>query len=547
MTQTVAEGAQPIPLPNGNVLILHGGFRRSSTVYNPFANTTHTGATTFHVIGRGSLVIPRPNGQFLVVPGTSSHACALQTGTMIYDPYGDIFRNNGGAVITNGTGPGAQAIERSDGSWLIIKGGATANSCVGLTSTNIYNPHSNRMLVGATMGTAARHGAQVLPRPDGTWLIALGGGTTTTNIYYERSGAFTAELSGPYGVGTFVAGPTLPSATGTGSVTFQRDDGAFVLLAGANAAASAGTTTVMKYDGGWVTSGFYRSEHINIPNLDSTATLTWKAFPSYAGISAAVRTGTSSISLQANAEREIARPGDPINPGTGHTWLQVTFNLARTIPSYPGFYQDVWWGGGSSIPYQQRTITNPAITEFWVGRDTNLVDLKADNVSLFRVSSNGDIYTGNKGSVNTGGADLAERYTSSDGLEPGEVVSFDFTDSQSVRRSTSAYQPEVMGVVSTSPGFVAGAFTKGSYPIALVGRVPVKISLEGGAIHPGDRLVAASMPGYAMKAARAGRSVGVALEALDETKTEPCKQDPRKQCGTVLMFVNLSDYPGPPK
>jgi hypothetical protein len=303
----------------------------------------------------------------------------------------------------------------------------------------------------------------------------------------------------------------------------------------------------MQYDAGWVTSGFYRSEHINIPNLDSTATLSWKASPSYAGISAAVRTGTSSLSLQANDEREINRPGDAINPGAGHTWLQVTFNLARTIPTYTGIAQDVWWNGGSTNLVTQRTITTPTITEFWVGKDANMIDLKADNLSLFRVNSNGDIYTGNKGSVNTGGADLAERYSSPDDLQPGEVVTIDFTDSHGVRRSTSAYQPEVLGVVSTNPGFVAGAFTKGSYPIALVGRVPVKVSLENGPILTGDRLIASSLPGYAAKALRAGRTVGMALESVDIAKTEPCAADKRKQCGSVMMFVNLSDYAGPAK
>lgn len=547
MTQFVAEGAQPIPLPNGNVLILHGGFRRSTTIYNPFQNTTMTGATTTSVIGRGSLVIPRPNGQYLVIPGTTAQACTVQTPTTIFDPYTMTFVNNASVVMTNGTGPGAMAFERSDGTWMIIKGGATANTCVGLTSTNIYNPYTNRILVGATMATAARHGAQVLPRPDGTWLLTLGGATTTTNIYFERAGAYTADAGGPLGVGIFMAGPALPTATGTGSVAFQRDDGTFVVTAGSNAVGSAGTTTAMRYDGGWVTSGFYRSEVMNIPALDSSATLNWKALPSYSGISAAVRTGTSSLSLQADQEREITRSGDAINPGAGHTWLQISFNLARIIPSYPGIYQDVWWNGGSTIAYQQRPVTTPTITEFWVGRDKNLIDLKADNLSLFRVSSNGDIFTGTKGSVNTGGADLAERYSSPDALQPGEVVTIDFTDSQGVRRSTSAYQPEVLGVVSTNPGFVAGAFTKGSYPIALVGRVPVKVSLENGPILTGDRLVAASLPGYAAKALRAGRTVGMALENVDVTKTEPCAADKRKQCGTVTMFVNLSDYSGPPK
>ncbi len=547
LTQAAGEGALPIALPNGNVLVLHGGFRRSTTVYNPFTNTTMSGSTTNLVIGRGSMAIPRPNGQYMVVPGTSTQTCALQTATMLFDPYTMQFVNNTAAPITTGTGPGAFAFERFDGQWVIIKGGGTANTCAGVTATNIYNPFTNRMLVGATLAAATRHGAQALPRPDGTWLITNGGALTTTQIYYEKAGAFTADTS-TNGVGIFVAGPATTAAIGTGSVAFQRDDGKFVVTAGANAIASAGTTTAMLYDAGWVTSGFYRSELMNIPDLDSSSTLSWKASPSYSNISASVRTGTSALSIQSDSSREIGRPGDQILPGTGHTWLQVTFNLARSIPSYTGIYQDVWWnGGGSTNAVTQRVITTPTITEFSVGKDSSVVDFKADNLSLFRVSSNGDVYTGNKGSLFSGGADLAERYSSPDDLKPGEVVAIDFTDSHGVRRSTSAYQPEVLGVVSTNPGFVAGAFTKGSFPIALVGRVPVKVSLENGPILTGDRLTAASMPGYAMKALRAGRTVGIALESLDMAKTEPCPEDPRKSCGVVMMFVNLSDYQGPAK
>jgi hypothetical protein len=63
----------------------------------------------------------------------------------------------------------------------------------------------------------------------------------------------------------------------------------------------------------------------------------------------------------------------------------------------------------------------------------------------------------------------------------------------------------------------------------------------------GDRLIASSMPGYAAKALRAGRTVGMALESVDIAKTEPCAADKRKQCGSVMMFVNLSDYAGPAK
>src|SRR3989344_1926793 len=51
--------------------------------------------------------------------------------------------------------------------------------------------------------------------------------------------------------------------------------------------------------------------------------------------------------------------------------------------------------------------------------------------------------------------------------------------------------------------------------VALAGRVPVRVSTEGGAIQPGDRLTSSSLPGIAMKATTTGMTIGVALEAFD--------------------------------
>ena len=544
MQGRVAEGANVIPMPNGQMLILHGGFQRTASLYNPITNTIGSGATSTLRIGRGSIVIPRPDGRYLIIPGTSSHLCALQTATMMFDPYANQFLPNPGVAITTGTGPGAFAFERSDGQWMIIKGGATLNSCASINTTNIYNPFTNRMLVGpTTTATSARYGAQAMQRPDGSYQILYGGGATATMIYYEKSGAWTAEgFPGP--IGTFVAGATLPTATGTGSVVFQRDDGKYVILGGQIAFASAGTNSVMQYDSGWVIEGFYRSEAINVPDLDSNSTLSWDA-PDYNGISAQVRTGTSALTMTKGSEREVSGPGGKIHPNTGDTWVQVQFSFRRTFPGFPGAFEDVWWNGGTTPAVRFRDVKSPTITEFSVGKDTDLINLRADKNSLFRVNSNGDIYTGLKGSLYAGGADLAERYHSTDNLTPGEVVIFDYSLDHAVRRSMTPYQSELLGIVSTDPGFIAGAFTKNAFPIALVGRVPVNVSLENGPIRAGDRLTSASLPGFAMKATRAGRVIGVALEGSKPETFKTCKADPTKQCGQIMIFVNLTDWYGP--
>jgi hypothetical protein len=55
-------------------------------------------------------------------------------------------------------------------------------------------------------------------------------------------------------------------------------------------------------------------------------------------------------------------------------------------------------------------------------------------------------------------------------------------------------------------------------PLAVVGVVPCKVTAENGAIQPGDLLVTAAKPGYAMKGTDRSQMVGAvlgkALEAL---------------------------------
>jgi hypothetical protein len=104
----------------------------------------------------------------------------------------------------------------------------------------------------------------------------------------------------------------------------------------------------------------------------------------------------------------------------------------------------------------------------------------------------------------------------------------------------------MVGVVSTQPGFVAGAYTSDSYPIGLIGRVPVKVTTENGAIKSGDYLTSSSTEGYAMKALLSGKVIGTALEDLDTTTLSTCPQTPSTKilCGELTMFLNLNEYLG---
>ncbi|MBI4280654.1 hypothetical protein HY628_00475, partial [Candidatus Uhrbacteria bacterium] len=130
----------------------------------------------------------------------------------------------------------------------------------------------------------------------------------------------------------------------------------------------------------------------------------------------------------------------------------------------------------------------------------------------------------------SGGGDVAEFYASDGSLEPGDVVMLTGEayetiieervkiSKASVTKSTAPYQASVLGVVSTEPGLELAikAFAKheNKMPVAILGRVPVKVTDESGAIQPGDFITSSSTPGYAMKATKSGWIIGVALQSF---------------------------------
>ncbi|MDQ5962682.1 MAG: hypothetical protein QG653_489, partial [Patescibacteria group bacterium] len=152
-----------------------------------------------------------------------------------------------------------------------------------------------------------------------------------------------------------------------------------------------------------------------------------------------------------------------------------------------------------------------------------------------RVSSGSavTIYQGSQVTAQkVGGVDLAEMYYSTDPLiEPGTVVRLDSSIPGGVQVTTTAYDREIFGVISTRPGYVLGDNSTNATDtpvlVALAGRVPVKVSTENGEIKPGDLLTSASIPGFAMRATKAGNIIGQAMTGVSSTNAT----------GTVTMFI----------
>ena len=140
--------------------------------------------------------------------------------------------------------------------------------------------------------------------------------------------------------------------------------------------------------------------------------------------------------------------------------------------------------------------------------------------------------------------DYMEFYATQEGVETGDIVApgqelverADGKQEASLEKTVSAYQESLLGIVSdptlatdfNSIGRGMVGEEDNPMPVALSGRVPVKVNLENGPIETGDFITSSSVPGVGMKATQPGRVIGMALEPLGEGSEDE----------KVMVFVN---------
>ncbi|MCR4307149.1 MAG: hypothetical protein NUV80_01155, partial [Candidatus Berkelbacteria bacterium] len=145
-------------------------------------------------------------------------------------------------------------------------------------------------------------------------------------------------------------------------------------------------------------------------------------------------------------------------------------------------------------------------------------------------------------------ADLAEWYGVTDDADSGHLVSLSnegrettyyggLTSTGYVQKSQNNYDNSLLGIISTAPsGEILGEAAKDQLsnpkPVALNGRVPVFVNQENGPIQAGDPITSSSTPGVGMKATKASRVIGVALQSFNEGQ------------GKIIVFVNPTYYLG---
>lgn len=182
---------------------------------------------------------------------------------------------------------------------------------------------------------------------------------------------------------------------------------------------------------------------------------------------------------------------------------------------------------------------------------------------LVTASSN---YTLNAATQDFCDGDIAEDYGTEETVVRGDIVAFGSTTADrdfrianpntalgeatttmytirtsKVRLATAATRDRIVGAVPTSPMVIGMDKIKeedNAQRVALVGHVPIKMTLDGGDVHIGDPItVSDTTPGWGMKALTSGRIVGWALENFSATSTS--------DDGMIEVYIKPQDWISP--
>jgi hypothetical protein len=159
------------------------------------------------------------------------------------------------------------------------------------------------------------------------------------------------------------------------------------------------------------------------------------------------------------------------------------------------------------------------------GGDLAVFQVGGTNVA--RINDNGRGFF--NGGTQNSGADVAEAFDiegARKDYEPGDVLVISQNADRKVEKSSGSYSSLVAGVYATKPGLLLTEKNAEQdqidkmVPMGVVGVIPTKVCLEGGAIKRGDLLVTSSTPGVAMKAdpdkVKVGQVIGKALQECNQ-------------------------------
>jgi hypothetical protein len=166
--------------------------------------------------------------------------------------------------------------------------------------------------------------------------------------------------------------------------------------------------------------------------------------------------------------------------------------------------------------------TGTALLVNHAGPSGNIAVFQDNAVNVARIDQTGRGFF--KGGTQASGADLAEAFDVEGNIheyEPGDVLVIALEKDRAVAKSAEPYSTLVLGVYATKPGVLLTEENvdhdmQDKVPMGVVGVIPTKVCLEGGAIKKGDLLVTSSIRGVAMKGdpdkIKPGQVIGKSLE-----------------------------------
>ncbi len=364
----------------------------------------------------------------------------------------------------------------SNDAGIIIERGSTGNN-----AAIIFDESADKFAMGLTTSTAA----------DKSGGITVSTGTLLANL----EGNVTGDVTGTASLATNVTVADESSDTSCNVL--------FVTAATGDLAPKAGTNLTFNSSSGVLTAtGFAGALTGNVTGTADVAT--------------AITAADESSDTSCNVLFVTAATGD-LPPKTG---TNLTFNSSSGVLTATGFAGaltgDVTGNADTATVATTVTITdnestnenNPIVFVAGGDLDGGNLGLESDGTATYNPSTGKITATGFVGDL-TGTAsaaqysDVAERFASDTTYEPGTVVALG--GSEEITQVNEEGSDEVFGVVSSLKQAAfkmnAGAGDDDTHPyIAMTGRVNVKVI---GTVNKGDRLISASVPGYAKAATKA--------------------------------------------
>jgi hypothetical protein len=463
---------------------------------------------------------------------------------------GDNAAGTGGNVIVNG---GAGNLVSDTGNvYIATTGGSSAGGWVGIGTT----APGAKLQVGAAMNSGtimkvrARDTAVTLTGALTGLNVDLTTNYTSTGV--DQTGITVGLNANSAATADSMKGLVITSGAVTNSSGTSTWTGLDITMPAITQSAGTLTSTGLKITGGTVTSG---TSYALITDATAGNVGIGKTNPGVAldvvgaGTFSSTLTATSGFTMTNGALSMTASSGSvaltlsssatAFNVNSGLFDIDTSASRVGIGTSAPGDTLDVM--GTVRIDSDLKFLNSGSTMHMAEGNDDAQFDIRMSSSSAGcnTGEAKGIVFKDNTGSqlghiCNDGGAlaifangfvnsatDVAENYSdAADVLSAGDVVALDAATFKGVKKSERGYQNTVLGVVSTEPGVLLsdikenGAVTNLVHPkpVALSGRVPVKVSTENGVIQKGDFLTSSTTPGVAMKATRAGQMIGKALE-----------------------------------